>query len=207
MNADKLALIDQYYHDNYYQYSDSAHGIDHVRDVYSTALCLNERLCLGLNIEYVTLAVYIHDIFSTTNRVNHHILAKTYVLNRTDRWLTTVPQQALVVIAQAVYDHRASVVVNNQHLNPYSLVLRMADRGVPCLNKCINRAYKFASIGKTDSLEVATSTLEHVNKKYGIHGYGVQDLLYRRIYSKELKRFWQDLKLLDPAAVLDMVTV
>ncbi len=125
--------------DTFYK-KDSSHGWSHVEDVAKNALEINRRMILNLNEEYLVLAALFHDIYSDTDRKNHHTLAadwfakfmiKQYKYDAID----------ILEMSLAIKEHRASY--NGEYSSLLSEVLAAADRGAPDLNSLIIRSSKY----------------------------------------------------------------
>ena len=69
---------------------------------------------------------------------------------------------------------------------PYSVLLRLADKGKPDLYNIIKRSYAY----KHDAVEV----LNHMYDKFGRNGYiACNDKLYCNIYERELSKLYEEI--------------
>lgn len=181
-----------FYNQNFYAKNDAGHKIDHAYDVYLEMLRLNKSLELNLDEDMIFMTAFTHDLFIHEGRQFHHNAAMNYVVASSDPFLDNFDPDQLWVIGQAVNEHRASG--KDHYSNDYSRIIRLADKGVPDLNKIIMRGYtsnKHKHDGLTD--EMAIEVLDHLVKKFGRDGYGFKSVDYRKVYGHELEDFWLDL--------------
>jgi len=160
----------------FYDDGDEAHKIDHADSVCDLALRLNEDYDERL----VILASYIHDIFNATDRKNHHKLAYEYVLRAEDKFLQSLSQDELKLIAHGVLEHRGSF--KGEFYSLFSEIISGADRGLSNLEEVIIRSCKY---NNGDAKEV----LAHIKDKYATGGYGNYPPLIQKKFAKELSEF------------------
>ena len=184
-----------FYNIKFYVKNDDGHKINHADDVYLEMLRLNKSLELNLNEDMIFMAAYIHDIHVHTGRKEHNALASAYVMTSSDAFLDNFNTDQLLLIAQAVNEHRASG--KDHYSNNYSRLIRLADKGAPNLNKILMRGYT-SNKHKHDGItrEMATEVLHHLVKKFGRDGYGFGSKDYRLIYGHELEDFWTELDII-----------
>jgi len=161
---------------------DPVHGIGHIKHVVSDALDImlwlkaNDRPLNYDDTYMVLLACYCHDLFTTEDRKNHHILGCRYVRNNTnDPFINKLRSFDRETLGTAIYEHRAS----NQPYRFNSIVgevLASADRGAPVLSNVVNR---IISNG-----DITTEIVNRVSEKYGTFGYVKYPNLYIEYYGR-----------------------
>ena len=160
----------------FYDDGDEAHKIDHADSVCDLALKLNE----DYDEKLIILAAYIHDIFNATDRKNHHKLAYEYVLKAEDKFLQSLSDEELKLVAYAVLEHRGSF--KGEFYSLFSEIISGADRGLSNLEEIIIRSCKY---NNGDAKEV----LDHIKDKYATGGYGIYPPLIQKRFAKELAEF------------------
>jgi len=191
LKSGDLELIEkckEYYYPKFYNNNDPVHGPEHINEVLELAiemLTSTDEYRLSVFSDKTTriiIACFIHDIYVSVNRKNHHIKAYEYALyNREDPFLTVLSKYDRRAIAYAVLQHRASdmPVLDNKD-NFYSIegvIVASADRGIPKLQNIINRV-KLIS-GKIDD-----RAYEHIYEKNGSHGYIQYPQFYINYFGK-----------------------
>ena len=170
-----------YYNKKFYVNNDAAHMIDHADEVVDGLLELNKEYKYPEKIAILT--GYIHDIFTGSNRENHHILASHYVLGRKDKYLKKLGKNDLQLIADAVLQHRASY--KGEFTSTLSEMISVADKGKPIFIEVVKRSLKYHKESPNRVLEV----YEHLKDKFGTYGYSKYADMYLKLYGDELKVF------------------
>jgi HD superfamily phosphodiesterase len=174
--------------DTFYK-KDSSHGWNHIEDVAKNALEINRRMILNLNEEYLVLAALFHDIYSDTNRKNHHTLAadwfakfmiKQYKYDAID----------ILEMSSAIKEHRASY--KGEYSSLLSEVLAAADRGAPDLNSKIIRSSKYylEREPNSDLKTIAENVYKHMVEKFSRTGYMKYNAIYSSFYKKEIHNMY-----------------
>lgn len=164
---------------------DSSHGWSHVEDVAKNALEINRKMILNLNEEYLVLAALFHDIYSDTDRKNHHTLAADWFA----RFMVKQYKYDAIDILEmslAIKEHRASY--NGEYSSLLSEVLAAADRGAPDLNSLIIRSSKYylEKEPNRDLKTVAENVYKHMLEKYSRTGYMKYNAIYSSFYGEEI---------------------
>jgi len=200
----------------FYEKVDVAHGLDHVIEVMNTALAINHKLRLGISKHDIIVASIAHDIFSYTDRNEHHKKAQEYILSDVSTIYDYVSDRES--IAYAVGQHRASY--KGEYNNKLSELISAADRGAPNIEKIIKRIYQCAidpnlvfsidvkgipelvlptgeSLSDTYQLLIDTSftiaeakTFVHLYEKYSVSGYARYNTVYNKYYNNEMLDFF-----------------
>jgi len=186
---EKYSLIRDYYKINFYDHNDPAHQIDHADEVYKNALRYIDNNNIITDTDVVFFMCYTHDIFAGKNREMHHLLAFEYVRNASDKYLKELSDAQLFLISEAVLKHRASSTMNTRSL--YDTILRIADKGVPNLNKIIKRSYEYTR-DKVPENQLENAVKKHIKEKYSRNGYAFNDSMYVNTYQEELEVFWNE---------------
>ena len=168
-------------------YSNSeGHGLKHVADVMYRALHYNEILSLGLNKREIVLASLLHDMYSGTNRKNHHILGHDYVMHSTHKVFDGVNKER---VAKAILEHRASYT--GEYSSLLSELISSADRGEPDLTEIVNRCYistkEFHPEYTTDETNEAVK--KDISEKFARKGYAKYPNIYLQVNKKKLDIF------------------
>ncbi len=177
----------EYYNKKFYSNNDSAHKIDHADDVHKSMIVISNKLKLNLDTELMFMIAYIHDIFSSIDRNNHHALAYDYVMDRCDNFISMFEYHEREIIAIAIKEHRASG--NCKFSNKYSLALKIADKGKPILDNIVKRSYLFHKQTVSDDVAIS-NVVNHIKTKYSRLGYAFKCDYYRHYYGNELLKFW-----------------
>jgi len=177
------------YYAPYYEDGDQAHLIDHADEVCSLALDINK----GCDEKLVILAAYIHDIFNATDRKNHNILAFEYVLEANDKFLQSLTDKELLLVAHAVLEHRASY--KGKYYSQLSKIISSADRGKPDIKATVIRSMKFNNANAQD-------VYKHIKEKYASSGYAKYPQIYKEFFGKELEKFQEAVDTITVAQIL-----
>ncbi len=165
----------------FYEGGHLAHTIEHADDVCDLALMLNHKhYNHKYNDDIVMIAAYAHDMYNAKDRKIHEILAAEYIIKTNDDIIQTISNQDRVIISLAIAQHRASF--KEELSTELSEIISSADRGIPNLQKTIDRSMKF---NNGDYIQV----VEHIKNKYGEGGYAKYPGIYNKIFKKEIKEF------------------
>lgn len=193
-----------------YKSNDSAHGVEHLEEVFSTAITILER------VGYKTIpvedrasafvAILFHDITATTDRDNH----QNSGAEAFDRMMNTVVRQSRnrsvrdAVIAgrynidinkakAAIREHRASY--KGEFTSIASEIVSGADRGIPQpteenVKHKIDKSYKYhiEKLSEDETL-ARINSLKHIKEKYGAKGYAKYPNIYEKAFKHELEAF------------------
>ena len=150
-----------------YQAFDKAHNMEHVTGVIRRSLVIAKQLGADINMAY-TIAAY-HDLGLSGPRAVHHLTSGKILLadQRLKKWFS---QQQIVIMKEAVEDHRASASRAPRSL--YGKIIAEADRDL-APETVIRRTIQFGmSHYPTLSPEEQWERCQqHLNEKYGHEGY------------------------------------
>lgn len=190
MLAEYKPLLDSMYGES------EAHGRAHVLSVVNTALLYNQRYNVKCDPEEIILAGLFHDLFTRTDRDNHHKAGYDWVMQSMDGNLKD--KEKRLRIAHAVLEHRAGY--KGDYYSPLSELIASADRGAPDLNDILKRMYihvketnTFTRKGVTTyntvpatHKEIIDQMLYHLEEKYSRKGYIQYTNIYMLEYKEEL---------------------
>lgn len=146
---------------------DKGHNIDHVQKVIEDSLLIGKEYDVDANMVY-TIAAY-HDIGMPKGRENHHIISGV-ILRNDKNLLQWFNDEQLLIMQQAVEDHRAS----NKHepRSIYGKIVAEADRDIS-VEKIIYRsiAYGVNKHPEENKEQLKKRVHEHLRTKYGEGGY------------------------------------
>lgn len=169
-----------------YASNDDAHLIDHADAVYQQCLFINATQKLELDVTYLAIVAYCHDLFADF-RDNHHELVYQHLKTTKEWFMRGIDTADREMLARAVREHRASY--KGHYTSIYSEVLASADKGAPTsLLEMIERSCKYAKskLNKTDT-EATIHAFEHMKEKFGSKGYARYPSIYRQMYSESLR--------------------
>lgn len=136
--------IKNYYISKFYTTSDSAHGVEHVEEVYKrcTQILDQKAMVDTKNTFILLLASYIHDAFSSIDRDNHHFLAGDYVLQG-DNFINLLNNDEKQILWLCVINHRASKNYPIYHHSLLPTIFRIADKDEPDIHKIVFRIFMY----------------------------------------------------------------
>ena len=189
---------------NTFYKKDSSHGWSHVENVAKNALEINRKMILNLNEEYLVLAALFHDIYSDTNRENHHALAADWFA----KFMIEQHKYDTINILEmslAIKEHRASY--KREYSSLLSEVLAAADRGAPDLNSLIIRSSKYylEKEPNRDLKTVAENVHKHMLEKYSRTGYMKYNVIYSSFYGEEIYNMYVAIDDLDIDKVFNIL--
>lgn len=203
----------------FYDGVDEGHGVNHVIQVTNLALSINKDQKIGISEYDIVVAGIAHDIFSYTDRDEHHTKAMEYIMSDTGDIYNYITNQKQ--ISYAVGEHRASF--KGEYNSMLSELISAADRGLPNLSSVIKRIYKCAldpslifaiektgipnmvlsngntlkemheKLVKEHSVEFA-KTYVHLCEKFSIHGYARYNDIYKKAFKEELCDMWDEIE-------------
>lgn len=146
---------------------DDAHNLAHVNKVIDNSLEIIKDYDVDINKVYV-IAAY-HDVGLSQGRANHEKTSVAFLLADINikKWFS---EDELVLMAQAVEDHRASNDYEPRSI--YGKIVSEADRDIEYLT-ILRRTIQYSlnnypSYSKEEHFE---RTYKHINDKYGEGGY------------------------------------
>ncbi len=151
-----------------YEQFDKAHRTDHVTMVIERSLTLAEKLP-GLNPNMVYCIAAYHDLGLVNGRERHHIDSGAILAG--DSFIRShFSNDDIETMRQAIEDHRASGKTSPR--SPYGMIVADADRFIDP-ETIIRRTvqYGLANYPELDRRGHYDRTLQHLNEKYGPHGY------------------------------------
>ena len=175
-----------------YNNNDSAHGLDHIREVVNTAQIICQRMNCEYN-EVIEIACLTHDMgANVNNRKFHEKVAKDKFFNLFDEILCLKITDALK-IADCILEHRSSIS-DEERSSAESIIVAMADTGLPCFNNkelldnLLIRSMKY-HLEKTNSITLAfEEAKKHLKEKYGRNGYLKYGETYKKVFGDLLEK-------------------
>ncbi len=150
-----------------YESHDAAHGPEHVRTVISNSFDLARGLTVDADMVY-TIAAY-HDVGLRFGREDHEQTSGKWLYEdeALSRWFTKEQRQ---VMREAVEDHRASRKEPPRSL--YGRIVSEADRDIDPM-RIVRRCMEFgrAQMPDADAEALIRRAMDHIEEKYGEHGY------------------------------------
>lgn len=220
MNKEKYRQLVIEHFKPFYENVDKSHGLEHVNEVTDLALevCdkINEKYSYPISAYDVIVAGIAHDIFSYTDRDEHHTKAMEYILQDTGEIYNYVTNQQH--IACAVGEHRASY--KGEYTSILSEIISAADRGRPNLHDIIKRVYecacdstlvfnldkdidtsisikdlklKYNQLIKDGFSSETAKTYVHLEEKYSRNGYARYNETYLLVFNNELQAMWKEI--------------
>lgn len=167
-------------------YSSLSHDMNHIDTVCSTALKLNRKYNLKLDIREIIVASLFHDMFDSKDRENHHLLASKWVMSSMHPAINLNDKEKQLRVANAIKEHRASYT--GEYSSPLSELIATADREPPNLEAIIRRAYKYQLDKHKDKPhnDKLKDVIKHLIEKFGETGYSKYTYMYLLEYKPEL---------------------
>lgn len=161
-----------------------SHDWSHVVEVAQAGMEIAKRLKLD-TLPFL-LAALCHDLFSDTDRQEHHMLAGAWVREN----LGAFESKSLVeVVARMCEQHRASY--RGEYTGIMEEAFASADRGLVGIDRdaqMYERAVKYAlernNCGVVRASEIAA---QHIREKFGKGGYAKWPVLYVELFGDELE--------------------
>lgn len=186
----------------FYERNDTAHNMKHACDVCDLALDMHEYMIKNNNAEAkkisryeIIAAAWVHDIYSTLSRDNHHEVAATYVLDYQNKPIFEIfDKEQIHRISHAVREHRASYT--GEYYSILSEIISAADRGIPNIELIINRSIVYRNGKAVDNAATARAVYEHIKQKYSRNGYGRFNNIYKEYFQYELDNLYDTVDML-----------
>ena len=191
---------------------DDGHGLEHVMGVVQRALRGNDILNLGLNPKEIIVAGLFHDIFSKTNREDHHIKGHDYIINSSD--LEVFEDIDIVRVARAILEHRASdskkyvsLYALDHDKKPFKLkddqkyfdsllseLIASCDNEPLVLQDIVERCYKYTVSKHKDSdcVVIEDKVKKHIQEKFSRDGYLKFPYMFTVLSEKPLEEFYNE---------------
>lgn len=150
--------------------SSVSHGWEHIDHVLSKSIYYRDKYNLKVDDDELILSVLFHDIYSHTDRDNHHELGAKWI-EASIHPLISNDKEKQKRIANAIREHRAGY--KGAYYSPTSEILATADRDIPILEDVVFRSYLYTK-EKNPTLthkETIAEVLKHVEEKYSRKGY------------------------------------
>ena len=147
-----------------------AHGWSHIDEVLSKAVYYRNKYNINVDDDELILSVLFHDMYSHTDRKEHHELGAKWV-EASIHPLIANDKEKQKRIANAIREHRASY--KETYYSPTSEILATADREMPILEKVVLRSYKHTKERNPTFThkETIAEVLKHIEEKYSRKGY------------------------------------
>ena len=155
--------------------NDVAHNREHVNYVRRRSKKFASNI-EGLNLDMVdTIAVY-HDVGHSIDAKNHEMVSA--IILASDKNLRDYfNEKEIVVMAQAVEDHRASK--NNEPRSIYGRIVSSADRNTS-VDQLLRRtyAYRLKHMPNASVDEIIMESWKHAVNKFGREGYAIEKMYF-----------------------------
>lgn len=173
--------------------NDEAHTVKHVVEVAENARMVSEFLGYRENDkEKMILAALLHDIYSGSDRANHHVFAHDWVLGNLAYY--GYEQEIVTDVALMCLEHRASV--KGGYSSTLTEAFAAADRGKPDILPSLERSLKYHGFSKGDlTIAGVSSCMQHLKDKFGTGGYAKKNPTYQIVFADAIEQFNQDLNL------------
>ena len=175
-----------------YDKNESAHGINHIKDVIKRSFDLVDENELDVNLNMVYVIAAYHDIGHHIDPKTHEIISANMMLEdkNLNKFFT---EKELIIIKEAIEDHRASAKDNPRSI--YGRIVSSADRN-NTVEACLRRTYTY---GKKLNPEASDEELflrayDVLKNKFGEDGYAkyyFKDSKYEK-FLKELRELLND---------------
>ncbi len=164
------AILPQY--ENY----DKGHRQEHIEEVAQGAMEIAQGYEINLDMLY-TAAIF-HDIGLIEGRKYHHLSSARIMSQDSFIQQLFTPEQ-IVIIAQAIEDHRASC--DHEPRSIYGEILSSADRTID-IDTIIIRAYYYreTELERLGIERIIDEIYQHIKEKYGEGGYLRLPILTKR---------------------------
>ena len=195
-----IERLEKYFEGKFYTEENNSHGMDHVRGVYDLAKKMVETLNLNVGQDELLIACYLHDIYSSIDRENHHEKGENHIWEYRGYhyFLKDMDNDVIVRIAKAIAEHRASY--KGEYWSELSEVLSAADRGALSTHDTIRRSFAYTMEKNPDMKiqEVLLNVWRHMKGKFGSKGYARYNNVFKNYFKEELEfyqKFMDDLTL------------
>lgn len=175
-----------------YDKNESAHGINHIKDVIKRSFDLVDENELDVNLNMVYVIAAYHDIGHHIDPKTHEIISANMMI-KDENLKKYFSNEELVIIKEAIEDHRASAKDNPRSI--YGRIVSSADRN-NTVEACLRRTYTY---GKKLNPEASDEELflrayDVLKNKFGEDGYAkyyFKDSKYEK-FLKELRELLND---------------
>jgi hypothetical protein len=192
--------------------NDVAHRWKHLLDVMAFGCEIAEGL--SLEKEPFIYAALIHDLFSESDRENHHEKGAEWAARYLDRFLpdeldSSFDRESFIYLVSGMCrTHRASYT--GVYENVYEEAFSCADRGkldVDGIYETILRGYNFYRHNNPilHESEIVEKLTHHFHEKYGTKGYAKYPDPYHQLFPEELKAFREFADNVDPSVLEDIL--
>lgn len=170
--------IKQYIENNIfpsYEKNDNGHNLDHIMYVIKRSLKFANTLDdINYNMVYV-IAAY-HDIGHYIDRKNHEKVSSLMLLND-DNLKKFFSEEEIVIMSEAVYDHRASM--DSEPRSIYGKIVSSADRNVD-VDEILKRVcdYNIKHFPNLTEEQILENVKKHIIEKFGKNGYAVKKMYF-----------------------------
>lgn len=175
-----------------YDKNESAHGIDHIKDVIKRSFDLVDENELDVNLDMVYVIASYHDIGHHIDPKTHEIISANMMLEdkNLNKFFT---EKELIIIKEAIEDHRASAKDNPRSI--YGRIVSSADRN-NTVEACLRRTYTYGKKLNPEATdeELFLRAYDVLKNKFGEDGYAkyyFKDSKYEK-FLKELRELLND---------------
>ncbi|MBQ8473000.1 MAG: HD domain-containing protein [Bacilli bacterium] len=173
-----------------YEKNDLGHNLDHIKYVIERSLKFAGTISEISHDMIYTIAAY-HDIGHYIDTKNHEKISADMLLK--DKKLKEFfTEHQIKIMAEAVYDHRASIVGDPRSV--YGKIISSADRNTS-VNDVLKRTYIYQVLhNPNDTLDqIIIKSRQHIIDKFGEEGYAFDKMYFKDL---EYKKFLEDISTL-----------
>jgi len=175
-----------------YDKNESAHGIDHIKDVIKRSFDLVDENELDVNLDMVYVIAAYHDIGHHIDPKTHEIISANMMI-KDENLKKYFSEEELVIIKEAIEDHRASAKDNPRSI--YGRIVSSADRN-NTVEACLRRTYTYGKKLNPEATdeELFLRAYDVLKNKFGEDGYAkyyFKDSKYEK-FLKELRELLND---------------
>ena len=164
--------------------NDPGHRLPHIRDVTRNGLQIAEHY--GIDPIPFKLAAVCHDIYSSVDRPNHHLLAGQWVRDNFKHYPGFDKYTELV--ARMCEEHRSSY--RGRYSGLFEEGFSAADRGVPKVEDSVIRSFNYHNVkGSGTLISIVNDSIAHLQVKFGPNGYNRDNVTHREVFGDSLERF------------------
>lgn len=184
--------------DRYNESEDHAHGMEHILTVAHEARGIAKAY--NLDLEPMLLAALLHDVFSSTDRKRHHVLASDWCTNNLTDYGYSVDMAKLV--ARMCLEHRASG--KGPYTDIYCEAFSAADRGELTIEKFVGRMLKWPEDRPNPAR--LKEVIDHTKEKHSLgSGYARPNNVHAKYYATVLAQFYRDVETLNMERLLEIM--
>ena len=176
-----------------YSKNESAHGVEHIRNVIARSFELVKDNNLNVNPNIVYAVAAFHDLGHHIDPKRHEIISAEMMM-KDKRLPEFFTNEELKIIKEAIEDHRASSE-SERPRSIYGEIVSSADRNTT-VEACLSRSYTYGKRLQPDATdeELFERAHHHLSEKFGVGGYAkfyFEDKKYEQ-FLKDIRELLND---------------